>query len=327
MWFVYVPTMALSSTARAVYDLLGPDGSQRNKAALRRELGIDDAELHRACSELADARLVHNGAGRLRRLSEDAGVSPQADQILAALPRDGSAMGNVRLRSRLELDNETYLSAREELLAAGLVRLGRGRGGSLARREAAGSTSAKTDARLVSKESQLYEPFVEWLRTTALDATMPFAHAGVTATPRGRSRVSGQWSRPDVTAVQVASYAWLPDVVLDVSTYEIKPAGQAQRLESVYEAAAHARWAHRTSLVIEQSSETGSLQDAIMDELQRFGVGLYVMWRREDGEFEAREELSPKRKSPEPEALDELLEYFIVSVAKMDEQYRRVIGR
>jgi hypothetical protein len=318
--------VALSDTARAIYDLLGHDGKAKNKATLRKALALEEAEFERGCDELRDARLVQ-GSGRLARLGSAAGVSPEAEQILAALPRDGSLIGNVRLRSRLELDNETYRHARQELLDANLVRLGRGRGGSLARSEAAAQAGAKTDSRLVTQERELYGPFVEWLRTSLSDQSLPFVHVGETATPRDRARSSGQWSRPDVTAVQVLSYAWLPDVVLEVSTYEIKRAADAQRLESVYEAAAHSRWAHRTSLVVEQSSETGSLQDAILDELGRFGVGLYVMWRRPDGEFEAREEIPPARRQPEPEALDELLEYFIVKVAKLVEPYKRAIGR
>ena len=59
-------------------------------------------------------------------------LSEEAGEILAHLPADGTPMGNGRLRSLTGLDPDDYAAAAEELKALGLVRLGRGRGGSLA---------------------------------------------------------------------------------------------------------------------------------------------------------------------------------------------------
>src|SRR5579875_2586046 len=60
-------------------------------------------------------------------------LSKDAAALLAALPDDGSAVGNLRLRGELRLAEGRYRAAANELVDAGLARRGRGRGGSLAR--------------------------------------------------------------------------------------------------------------------------------------------------------------------------------------------------
>ncbi len=60
------------------------------------------------------------------------GLSPAAQTVLSAIPPDGASTGNGRLRATTGLDEATYGAAVDELVAAGLARRGRGRGGSLA---------------------------------------------------------------------------------------------------------------------------------------------------------------------------------------------------
>ena len=60
-------------------------------------------------------------------------LSKDAAALLAALPDDGSAVGNPRLRGELRLPEGQYRAAVDELVDAGLAKRGRGRGGSLAR--------------------------------------------------------------------------------------------------------------------------------------------------------------------------------------------------
>jgi len=72
--------------------------------------------------------------------ASDAGVtaSPELEAaLLALLPADGSAVGNVTLRRSLAIQMDfselEFLAARRLLIARGRVKGGRGRGGSLAR--------------------------------------------------------------------------------------------------------------------------------------------------------------------------------------------------
>jgi hypothetical protein len=225
------------------------------------------------------------------------------------------------------MDNETYTRARSELDRAGLIVRGRGYGGTIARATAKAESSAVSKARLVVKESDLYDPVLAWIQAE-LEADQDFAHAKRTASAKGWTSASGKWSRPDVTAVQVLTYEWLPQVTVEVLSYEIKRYADAQKLESVYEAAAHQRWAHRASLVVELDREAGALPDAMLDELRRFRLGLYVMRRRDQGDFEIREELEPARSDDaQHEDINDMIDTFLGRDHELRNEYRRWIGR
>jgi hypothetical protein len=326
--------MALSDVARELLELLDRSGRPSNAARLIKRLDVDDAHYQRAQAELVSAGLARTtgNGGRLARAAVAAGdLSVQAEMLLNALPPDGSTVGNYSLRSKLDLDDETYKSAKRELLAAECVTVGVGYGGTLAR---IGVLLASTTAPepsgpgLVSRESDLYAPFADWIGASFEDQDLAFAHAKITATARGRVRSGGRWSRPDVTAVQVFRYDWLPDITVEVSSYEIKRATDAEKLESVYEAAAHGRWAHRVSLVLEQLADDGPVATSILDEVRRFRLGLYVMRRRPGGGFDIREEVEPPL-TPEsqPEDLNALLDYFLRDPSTLRQEYLRAIGR
>jgi hypothetical protein len=228
--------VSLTKQAQELLEVL-PDGDRAaNPATLLRKLGWTEGELRAAADELCSTGLAELRGKRLSRVVSATGVSHEAEMVLAALPGDGSSIGGLRLRSMLDLDNDTYTRARNELTAAGLIVRGRGKGGTLARATARGESSAASKSRLVGKESDLYDPFLAWLQAE-LDGQPGFAHAKRTASAKGWSSGTGKWSRPDVTAVQVITYEWLPQVTVEVLSYEIKRFADAQKLESVYEAA------------------------------------------------------------------------------------------
>lgn len=64
-------------------------------------------------------------------------LSLAARTLFEALPEDGAKVGGITLQRTLEFDKTAYQSARDELKAADLVKVGGGRGGSL--RRAAGA--------------------------------------------------------------------------------------------------------------------------------------------------------------------------------------------
>lgn len=69
---------------------------------------------------------------------EDEGDEDLGHWLLEVLPGDGSSLGNVSAREALgqaagaEVSEEAYEEVKERLLAMGLIRKGRGRGGGLA---------------------------------------------------------------------------------------------------------------------------------------------------------------------------------------------------
>jgi hypothetical protein len=322
--------MALSHVAQELLELLRRDGRASNASTLEKRLGADGTAYGAAKDELIESGLARAVGRRLARTAivpDD--LSVEAEMLLNALPPDGSTAGNLSLRSKLDFDDETYKAARRELLEAGRVIKGVGYGGTLAK---AGVPASETESEpsgpgLVGREGDLYAPFVEWLESSFEDQELAFARAKDTSTGRGRSRSSGRWSRPDVTAIQVSRYEWLPEITVEVSSYEIKRAKDAARLESVYEAAAHGRWAHRCSLVVEQLADE-DVDPSIMDEVRRFDLGLYVMRRRSGDGFDIREVIKPPL-TPEsqPEDLNRLLSYFLQDSRALRQEYSQAIGR
>lgn len=85
-------------------------------------------------------------------------LSPEAQRVLDALPADASTVGNVSLRRRLEMNEDEYRRAVEELDDLDLVRHGRGRGGSLALNNAVGRPVASTTSTEVASARRASRP-------------------------------------------------------------------------------------------------------------------------------------------------------------------------
>ncbi|MGO9078703.1 MAG: hypothetical protein ACLQDY_06625 [Streptosporangiaceae bacterium] len=320
--------MALTEAAQQLYQHLGHKAS--NPAVLKRRLKLDDDTLRAACDELISEGIAEWDGGRLRQTDNvgATGLSLHATRILARLPQDGTAVGQIRMRGLVDLSNDEYRKAVEELAQAQLVRLGRGRGGSLARQETKLDTGPAPEETtgLVQRESELYRPLLDWLQSTLESQGGFFWDAQITANPQGRRRSSGQWSRPDVTSVEVWRSEWLPQINLTISSYEVKRFCDAERLESVYEAKAHGRWAHRSNLVLEAPrSQEWQPPDEVLDEIKRFDLGLYLMIRREDNSYRIRQMIPPGAQHPEPALQTDLLEYYFRDDKKSAEQYKSAI--
>lgn len=104
------------------------------------------------------------------------------EALLAAIPADGTAMGNGALREKVQLSVADYQSVVDELIDDGSVERWRGRGGTLRRtaatieakaktRAAAEEEKAEKDAGTRSRvlEAKLYPPFLASLRLWAND--------------------------------------------------------------------------------------------------------------------------------------------------------------
>jgi len=126
--------MALSENAQTLLEALDSGGRAANPATLHRKLGWSEEELDSAADEVCQAGLAEKQGSRLARVISGAGVSQEAEMLLAALQADGSTVGGLRLRSSLDLDNDTFTQAKQELRTAGLIVLGVGRGGRTAER-------------------------------------------------------------------------------------------------------------------------------------------------------------------------------------------------
>jgi len=259
-------------------------------------------------------------------------LSPAAKGLLEHVPPDGGFIGNTSLQRKSKL-GKRYWSVRQELLDGGFLNRGKGRGGSVA---IAATTAAVPRERRrgtlnVRREAELYEPLRNWLDedwSKDVDkAGGDFFQALVTGTPRGRRRATGKWSRPDVTLVELNSYEYLQQRILDVTTFEVKKFSDAENLLSVFEAAAHSRWAHYSYLVVEARDADDELPERFTSELERFHIGLIYMWK-EKGKWQfERSVYETDRLTPEPKELNLLLtEFFRIDKSRAFE-FKRSLGK
>jgi hypothetical protein len=257
-------------------------------------------------------------------------LSRVARKLLELVPPDGVFIGNTTLQRRSGL-GKRYWEVRNELLTSGYLTRGKGRGGSVARADADVGLAASVTRRgkaFVGKESDLYEPLKGWLTETWGKGVESgdFFEVLVTGTARKKQRASGQWSRPDVTLVQVNSYDYLPQPVPEVTTFEVKKFSDAENIRSVYEAAAHSRWAHFSYLVAEVPNPDYEFPERFVSELERFNLGLIFMWK-ESGEWRFEEqEWETERLSPEPEELNVLLKAFFQASNRVKE-FKLALGK
>jgi hypothetical protein len=253
-----------------------------------------------------------------------------AKKLLDLVPSDGEFIGNTTLLRKSRL-GDRYWKVRQQLIDEGFLTRGKGRGGSVARFAAevqVPTTGLKKPKLHVQKESELYEPLKEWLdRVWGADKTPgDFFEVRVTATPKGKAVGGGKWSRPDVTLVQVNNYDYIALPVLEVTTFEVKKFSDAEDIRSIYETAAHSRWAHFSYLVVEVPNGDYDFPERFMSELERFNLGLIFMWK-EKGHWEFDEqEWETDRLSPEPTELNALLTAFFKN-SESEKIYKQAIRK
>jgi hypothetical protein len=173
------------------------------------------------------------------------------DQLLEHVPTDGSAIGNRTLKERLRWEEDTYWSVRNELIDAGVLEKGRGKGGSVklvVEPETADVTTdkagavAEESARLYTQETALYKPMRDVIESNwAKDRGVKPILVRVAAA-QGRRETGGRWTRPDIVSVSVQTFVHLPGKFIEVVTFEIKPSDGID-VTAVYEALAHRRGA------------------------------------------------------------------------------------
>jgi len=228
-------------------------------------------------------------------------LDPAQKELLAGIPNDGSTIGNMRLRKNLGWSNDRYFAVRDTLVDAGLVELGRGKGGSVRR------VAIDPDPPLVfSKELDLYEPLLpviehEWAqarRTTPVAVT-------ITAL-QGRTATGGTWTRPDITCVALRTFTYVPGSYLDITTFEVKPIDRLD-VRAVFEAVAHRRAATEVYVLAHAPfGWTRERMQPIADVAMDNGVGFIVVEDPED--FDTWDELvAPERFHPDPSQLDSFI--------------------
>jgi len=256
--------------------------------------------------------------GKLGELSEE------ARKLLNAIPDDGRFVTNLSLRYKLRrhgFSTEDFWKYRKELLDQELIRIGRGRGGSVARI----LVKQRMPIKRRVKEDRLYEELRKWLQSNRVAEVRQGggqAWVAITAKPRKYRRRSGLWSRPDVTLVEVIPYEYLPNEVV-VTTFEVKSVHTPGDVSSswVFEAASHSKRAHESYLVVGIAEDGANEEppDQIVRDLRAFGIGFgWLYYSSQTNQYEFNIVWDPDRRNPLSREEDELLQVFAAKLKKVE---------
>ncbi|MDI3283010.1 hypothetical protein [Polyangium sp. 15x6] len=301
------------------------DGTAIGNATLQRLLKWPEKKYLEVREQLLAKGQVFKSAGRGGAIRRSGAVKDD-ERLLALLPVDGSTIGKTRLLEKLGWDEDRYFAARDRLVDTGKVVRGVGRGGTLRLAEtpidAPVAMPAQPDARSNrrppvsdaerapdNREERYYKALAETLRTQwAKDRSFTRVEVEITA-KQGRRDTGGRWSRPDLTAVSLTRYRYIPGVFLDVTTFEVKTI-EALDVTGVYEALAHRRSATRAYLLcVADGPLTDGQKERIIpveEEAARHGIGLFVIDNVRDHETWT-ERCEARRFDADPEKLNDFI--------------------
>jgi hypothetical protein len=207
------------------------------------------------------------------------------DDLIAALPSDGSAVGNTALIRQLGWKQRRYWTVRDLLIDEGRIAPGRGRGGSVRRIVSGHSPQAspieleEEAVRATRREVDLYEPIQRVMAKEWCEEFLSEPLGVEIVAQQGGRITGGRWSRPDLVAVAVKTFQFLPGKYLEVHTFEVKPSTYAD-VSAVYEALAHRRsathsWVFVQASLEEQEDLEGRFSD-MTDVASEHDIGLIV---------------------------------------------------
>ena len=235
------------------------------------------------------------------------------------LPVDGTAIGNASARQNLGWNKTRYVRAKDGLLEKTMITRARGRGGAI-RRIADGPDNASHagSVRMPVPELDLYAPILQTLGGEWADERNFRALAIEQTAFGGRRRTGGTWTRPDLVAVGIKSFTYVPTNELEVITFEVKPMRQLN-VVAVYEALAHRRSSTHAYVVVEVLDELARAHaaklEAVAAAADDHGVGVITF--SDPADFETWDEvIAARRSESRPELVDQFIEAQVSTEGK-----------
>jgi hypothetical protein len=240
-------------------------------------------------------------------------LSEDEKRLFELIPLNGDPIGNKAVRTKLAWDDEKYWKIRNDLVVKGIISTGMGRGGSVYRLIDVSLPPAELTPILEGEgdyalEKSLYDPVSDSLNKWAKE--LQFSDYFIeNISSQGSRRTGGVWTRPDLVLVNVSTYQFVPNKFLEVITFEIKPSGQWS-IESVFEAAAHSRFASESYLCLHRNIDnppSPEIETRIAEECKRFGVGLIIFENPKD--YDSYEfQIEPDRTPYDPREIEKFIE-------------------
>ena len=190
-----------------------------------------------------------------------------------------------------------------------------------------GIEEGRPNPSVVAAEKELYAPIRKWIEDN-FGKRVKSERGTYWIRETANDNRKGRWSRPDITFVEVNRFMMLPQRNCQVTSFEIKRAGEFG-LPSVYETTAHQRWTHYSYLVLEVANEETELAEDLVSECARFGIGLMKAFQDvKTKDYVLDEILHPHRQNPEPKEVDKMLIDFFRELDESEEQkFKDAIGK
>ena len=243
-------------------------------------------------------------------------------EIIDLLPEDGTPVLNrvmrVLLARKLELtiDEDTFFSARDALLAQGFIGRLRGQGGQLFLTKPEAPPEKATETPPATKgewsEASLMEPlrvFLEGPFRKSLDLSDTGVCIVEDTSVKGPYR--GKWARPDFILVSAMRFRLLPGAQVDLHSFELKTE-TGGGVFAIHEALAQTRFTHFGHFVwhLPEGSKAEPMLDDIATHCEEHGIGLIRMKdpKRPTEEGGCEVLIDPRRKPTLGSVVDGFLE-------------------
>jgi hypothetical protein len=171
----------------------------------------------------------------------------------------------------------------------------------------------------VIPEREYYATCIAEIRKLWIDMKFDAGEYFVELTAHSDSKISGRWTRPDLTLVSFKKFPWTIGNEFDVVTFEVKRPDSSDVL-AVFEALSHSSAATKSYVVftIEKKKWLKANQaqaDRVLEECRRLGVGLIFV---EDpfGQPTVRHEIPAERREIDHSKCSSFLEAVMSSDAK-----------
>ncbi len=245
-------------------------------------------------------------------------LSDDAKELLELLPESGRITNATAKNITKWEDFERLKRAKFELRNAGLVEVKASFGGPFERTSNAPKVGISNNNVLASLESELYEPFKNWIkeefRPTDFITGRDLFEVIVSANKRPIS--SGKWGIPDLISISIKKYKYVPDTVFNTISFELKPKASAFDLFGIFEAISHSKFGNKSYYCFEYPKDENFYDNSdyqrIEQEAKTHGIGLIQIWfTDEEKKFIDGEVISEAAlKKYDPATLSSFIEKF-----------------
>jgi len=277
----------MNPTEAKIIDSLTKNNNRLSRTALTTQTGLSRESLATAVAALIErdeARIERGQGGVVCYLGARTSIEQCILKFLRQPEVHGTAVLNSVIREKCNISHEAFFKSRDTLLTLNLVWRERGQGGKTGYNGQGGHalealTEATTPQPVLpvdyANERSLYAPLKKSLAEFWFRGTQNFWVED--SSSQGSKKTGGTWTRPDLTALSLDRYPFLPGVFWEVYSFEVKKPGDCN-VAGLHEALAHARFVTRPyAIFVTRGSENKEEVYAWTREANRLDVGLIVV--------------------------------------------------